>query len=53
MVRLNEGAGGAPQVRAILKMKGKPRVRALRGRGVRLFEVMYAGLRIEWRGVMS
>ena len=43
MVRLGEGAGRAPLIRAMLKMKDEPQVCALKGRGVRLFEVRCAG----------
>ena len=43
MVRLGEGAGRASLVRDMSKMKGEPRVHALRGRRVHLFEVMCVG----------
>ena len=42
MVHLGEGAGAAPLVRAMSKMEDEPQVCALRGRGVRLFEVRWA-----------
>ena len=38
MVRLVEGVGRAPQVRAMMEMKDQPRVCALKTRGVHLFE---------------
>ena len=52
-VHLGEGAVGAPLVRTMSKMKGEPRVRALRGHEVYLFEVMCAGCGIEWKWTKS
>ena len=54
MVHLNEGAGKAPRVRAMLEMEDGPRVYALRGCRMRLFEVRCAqGLESYGEGVRS
>ena len=48
-VRFGERAERAPRVRAMSKMEGRPRVRARRGIGVRLFEVRCTWWGFEWR----
>ena len=50
---LGEGAGRATRVSAMLKMESEPRVRAQRGRRVRVFKMRCAGRGVEWRGTRS